>query len=423
MRATAAPQLDVRVFKRELTPTWLATTAVLAGQRQIDLTRPFTVAYLGSTTGVTPAVIAAAHPDAQVWVWDRRPGPLEATRRLRDAASLSNLVIHERSALPTRPVPSPFDIVVLEGVVDSVPAELRQHVVSWAGEHLRAGGLVALSYRTTVGWIDIVPIQRLVHHLATRGGRDPISAVPESIELLTRLQTGGAGYLAARPSVAGWVADLAAAAPQFVVDEYVERDLVPISHAQIDAELSNQGCVYVGSAELMDDMGVDIPEGVVEMVASAPTRTLRESYSDLAVRRSSRTDVFRLGSSTVPRADEGKILAALELTSVRSLDGALAELLSDDVRSALGTGRLAASKLDRDPDSARTLVRRLLDGGYAHPSSPDAGRAVAAAAVNGLNQAMSKVPDRDRVVALAEIGSAISVDLARDGFVTQRGSS
>jgi hypothetical protein len=226
------------------------------------------------------------------------------------------------------------------------------------------------------------------------------------------LQTGGAGYLTGRPNVAAWVEGLATAPPLFVVDEYVERDLMPTSHAQIAGDMLEHGCTYVGSAQLMDDVGLDVPDAVADLIAAAPSRTLRESYGDLAVRRTSRTDLFRLGSAPVPRADENTTLAALQLTGTRALHSTHAVSVPDGLLDALEQRTLSAAELDSDPDCARLLVRQLLDGGFAHPSSCDAGRADAEQAVERLNRAMSQSPDRAHVVALATIGSAIPSDLA-----------
>jgi hypothetical protein len=396
------------VFKRELTPTWLGLVALLAGQRAAHPGRGLTVAYLGSSSGVTPAVIAAAHPDTEVWAWDWRPRAVEAVRILRDGAQLSNLLVHEHATLPVDPVPTPFDIVVLEHVVDSVAADLRQQVVGWVGEHLRPGGIVALSYKTTVGWSEIVPVQRLVRHLATQEAREPIPAVADAIALLGRLQTGGAGFLAARPSVAAWVDDLSSVSADVVVDEYVERELAPTSHARISAAMSELGCVYLGSAALADDLGLQIPARTATLIAAARTRTLRESYGDLAVRRTSRTDVFRLGSSPLSRVEQATELAALHLVGLRQVRGPLEAVLSDEMQRALASGTLAAAALDPDLDNARALVRQLVDAGFAHPSNPDAARSESRRGIEALNEALAThaLADGQRVTAHTASGSA-----------------
>lgn len=55
----------------EMTPAWLATMALLLGQRPPDLTRPFRHADPGCGHGLTATIIAATCPHAEVWAFER----------------------------------------------------------------------------------------------------------------------------------------------------------------------------------------------------------------------------------------------------------------------------------------------------------------------------------------------------------------
>jgi hypothetical protein len=366
------------------------------------------VVYLGSRTGVTPSVIAAAHPSAEVYAWDHRPGAVEKARRLREEASLDNLVVHERPELPTD-YGAPADFVVVEGVVDSVSEELRSDVFALIERVLRPGGLVAMTFRTIIGWAEIVPVQRLIRYLATRDASDPTTQVRQTLELLARLATGGASYLAARPRVTQWLDELRTLAPADIVAEYVERDLRPVSHAQVSQRLAEGGCHFVGSAHLLDDLGLDIPPGVVDTIATAPTRALREWFGDLAVRRAHRCDVFRLGSVTSEHRQVDDAVAEQRFLTLRNPPhwGATVQL-GDDAYAALAGGEVTVADLGEDPDAAAAVTRALMSAGVVHPAVSAEVGDDASTSARALTAALTAMGDgaHDLVVS-SRIGSAV----------------
>ena len=409
MSDVEAPKADDRAFVRELTPTWLATATLLSGQRPPDLSRPFRVAYLGSSTGATPSVIAAVHPSATVWAWDPRPSAVEATRRLRDAATLDNLTVHERPDLPTD-LGATVDIVVVEGVIDSISDEQRAQVFGLIERVLRPGGLVALTYRTVVGWTEIAPVQRLIRYLATRDACDPVAQMPRIMDLLAQLAAGGASYLSSRPRVTAWIDDLRDLSAEDILAEYVERDLRPLSHAQVAEQLAKSGCHFVGSADLLDDLGLDIPQPLVGMIANAPTRTLRETFSDIALQRTSRCDLFRLGGTPLSSRERAETLATLPLVALRSPEQCeMAVPLTDVARAALAGDTIMVGDLDPDIESAGAVLRALMSAGAVHPLLHGEPHPDAAIRARSLSAAIAGADDGEHgaLVTATLIGSAV----------------
>ena len=94
-------------FRRELTPTWLSTCALLAGAPPLDPSRGLRVLDLQCRSGVQAAVLAAVHPDAEILAYDREPAHVERARDLATTAGLDNLSVAEatnpRSARWTAP--------------------------------------------------------------------------------------------------------------------------------------------------------------------------------------------------------------------------------------------------------------------------------------------------------------------------------
>lgn len=151
------PQLDQRLFRHELTPVWLQTAAVLAGE-VADVTDTLDrVAWFGCQAWATPAVVAAVHPSAPVRVWDPDPARLASLATVGRHAGLANLEIDERRSPSVSSLGGRFDLVVVDGLVDSATDIERERLITAAASLLRPGGFLVVGYRTVVGWGEVAP--------------------------------------------------------------------------------------------------------------------------------------------------------------------------------------------------------------------------------------------------------------------------
>jgi hypothetical protein len=229
-----------------------------------------------------------------------------------------------------------------------------------------------VTYRTTVGWVEIAPVQRLMRYVAQRDTGDPEGVVDRVLDLLADLQEGGAGYIVHRPVVAAWLAEeVFGGDPAAVMTEYLADDMRPISHAQLVEWLDPFGLAYVGSARLTDDLDLDVNDELKEMIDAAPSPLVREAYRDIAVRRATRADVFRLGGERLSSIQSNEYLSALKLSG------------------------------EHPPDRDSIGLRVLLDAGAIDPMSvlPHAPNAQVRA--DRLSAAIS-----ESIVVAADIGSA-----------------
>lgn len=403
-----------RAFTPELTPTWLATAALLHGQRPPDLAAGLRCAYVGGPPA-TAAVVAAVHPGAEVWTWDPRPGAVEARRLLRHAADLPGLHVHERPDLDGM-APGPLDLVVVDGVVDTDPA-LADEVMGLVARALRPGGLLGVAYRTTVGWSEVVPVARLLRHLVAADPRPPVEAVPDALAVLARLGGDDAGYVPARPAASGWVDGLLAADVAEVVADHVEQGLAPLSAAGLAARLGPTGCTFVGSARL-DDPLVDLLPAAAAAVPPSAGPATREALADLALGRTDRVDLFRLGTAPLSPRERRARVAAVVVTGLdpaerRSPHRAAAPAAGPDPDPGGLDGPVPVAALARDLGhrSPPVLLARLLTGGHAHPVVP--GR-LDPAAVDGarrLNAVLGAGPGAP-LLAVARAGTAVAADAA-----------
>ena len=181
-------------FRRELTPTWMSTCAVLAGVPPLDTSRGLRVLDLACRSGVQAAVLAAVHPEAEILAYDHDPAHVERARDLALAAGLDNLFVAEaKDAGRATDGAGDVDVLLLDDVValsDEDRSAANRDIVR---HRVRAGGLVAVSYRTTNAWAELAPLRHLARQLGVgaRGGDDDTAWF---LDVLAQLRAGAARH-------------------------------------------------------------------------------------------------------------------------------------------------------------------------------------------------------------------------------------
>lgn len=410
------PRTDRRRFRHELTPVWLRAAATFAGESTgpADLAR---VAWFGCGAPATPAVVAAVDPGVEVCVWDPLASLLVTVDALRAGAGLPNLTVHDRPSPPDFANLGACDLVVIDGVLDAVTDGLRDEVLGAISSLVRPGSFVAVRYGTTVGWGEVTPLVRLLRRtLATAGSPKSHKA---AFDMLALLRDRGAAYVSARPYVAAWLDELLTAPIADVIESYCMGEFHPMSHAQVSEAMSAVGASFVTSAYL-DDPLVAAPAPLSRQVRAASPSVLRESLTDLAVRRTFRVDVFRLGSSPLPNRTRRSALQRMPLVEV-GLDGLHtlgASWAVPTMTREVGTSwdalrrRGGASMREVWPEATprrrEALVRQALGAGLLHPAVrqvPD-GAAEAASRLTAALQRQGR-DERDRYVVAADLGTAL----------------
>jgi hypothetical protein len=411
-------------FTRELTPTWLATAALVAGQRPPDLGRIERYVQLGAGNGETAAVVAANHPNTDVWVWDRHPEHLDSTRRLADAAGLANLAVHEHRDLPLDLGGGPADVIVVQDVLAAVDDHERARISTAVGATLRPGGLLCVTYPTLVGWAEIAPVQALLRQLALAHRGQARDLVPSVLDVLERLRAGGARYLIHRPVVAAWLDALRTLDPAELTARYLRDPFRPMSPAHVAATFAIPGCELVGSARLTDDLDLDLSPELAERVSGAVNRVLQETYRDLATRRSYRLDVYRLGGSPLSAPERHEQLGWVGLAGLAAPEEPPAVAVGREAWQQLTSFGVTAAALHDDPEQVGRIVRILMDAGQAHPVVAGGPTRAATEACEALNAALAADGPAD-VQAMPLLGSAISSARASTvrGIPAGRGSS
>jgi SAM-dependent methyltransferase len=423
---------------REMTPAWLATTALLLGQRPPDLSQPFRYADLGCGHGLTATIVAATCPHAEVWGFDFNPVHVESGRQLASAAGLTNLHFQEASfadlaALPADGLPE-FDFIVSHGVASWISPENFAHLTRIIGQRLRSGGLAYLSYNVTTGWAAVLPARTLMRTLMRSGHQRPDQAAAAIFNYLDILKDSGALFFAANPMVEKRLTETRKQDQRYLAHEFLNADWHPLMFAEMAEAMKAVKCTYIGSATLPENVdAISVPPGMMKLVTEATDPILRETLRDFGLAQTFRRDVYRRG--TLPlmalehlrlfdevelvwtgRVPDDPIVLGSPLGQVTGMPEIYAPLMKMVMAEDHTVGALHRSDAfaNRQAIDLSQAVSLLIASGYLHPALPVAVRTNARAGTDRLNAAICAFNadggDIPRLAA-ATIGSEVGVDL------------
>jgi len=419
---------------REMTPAWLALTALLLGQCPPDLSRPFRYADLGCGHGMTALFVAASCPQAEVWGFDFNPAHIAAARQYASQVGLSNITFVETSfadlaAQPAAALPE-FDFIVSHGVLSWISPANQKLLVEVIRQRLRAGGLAYVSYNTLTGWASMVPVRALMHLLAEAGTERSDQAALTTLDLMERVRATGARFFTQHPDLQERLATLRKQNPRYLAHEFLNADWHPLMCADVMAAMAEARCEYIGSAALAENIDVaSVPAELAPMLAQYRDPRIRETLRDIGMAGAFRRDVYRRGVVPLLPQEQVRLLERLRFTRIGPLPEADVSFATpigtlngrpevyQPLLALLRQGPVTLGELHR-ADPARSwgevvqALSLLTGGGQVHPMLPEP--AAGAATARALNEWISDVNadggDMPRLVAPA-IGSMIAADL------------
>lgn len=400
---------------REMTPAWLATTALMLGQRPPDLAQPFRYADLGCGHGLTATIVAATCPHAEVWGFDFNPAHIESARRLASAAGLTNLHFREASfadlATQTQTDPGSFDFVVSHGVISWISAENRARLVHIIGQWLRPGGLVYLSYNVATGWAAMLPVRALMRVLMQTNHERSDQAATGLMNYLETMKDAGAHFLSANPMTGQRLAELRKQDVRYIAHEFLNADWNPLMFADVVEAMADAKCSYIGSATLTENIDpVSVPAGMMSLVTAATDPVLRETLRDFGLAKSFRRDIYRRGVLPMPSAEQIRLVDGIELvwtgrqaedpiklaTPIGEVQG-LPEIYTP-LMAMLQEGARTIGSIRHDGRFARRpvadilqAVSLLISSDYINAALPSAVQASARASTDRLNAAIGAI--------------------------------
>ncbi|GAB2175709.1 class I SAM-dependent methyltransferase [Dongia sp. agr-C8] len=297
-----------RRFVRELGPAWLDFTALICGFQPPPREDGFAWCELGCGHGVTPALLAAAHPQGQFHGIDLMPRHIEFAETLCREAEIPNARFHalDFAGAATLDLPR-FDMIVAHGVYTWVDAAAQADLLHFVDRLLKPGGLLYLSYDCLPGWAGDMPLQHLLRTLTAGGTGDSVARLDSADRVITALQGLGAEVLRLGAMGREWEELRRRLPPSYFVHQFLPPAWKPVYVTELRQAVAGIGLAPIGSATIRENVDAfTLERPARELVAAASDPDLRELLRDYLLMKRFRRDVF------------GRAVAALDAAAARA---------------------------------------------------------------------------------------------------------
>jgi SAM-dependent methyltransferase len=284
----------VRSFFRSLAPAWLDHVAIVSGFAPPARNGGFTFCELGCGQGVTPAILAATHPDGAFYGIDAMPSHIEHGRRFAAEAAIANTNFYavDFTTAAGMGLPS-FDYIVAHGVYSWVNAQSQAALRAFVDRHLKPGGLAYISYNAMPGRAIDVPLQRLVLELGNTLPGDSMNRLTAATTIVHRLVNLKPPALAASSFLHRLRKNKQRLASPYLVHELMIGSWAALWVTQVRAEMTTIGLTPVGSATLIQNFdSLILGRAARKALATISNDNVREFARDLLINQSFRCDVF-----------------------------------------------------------------------------------------------------------------------------------
>jgi phospholipid N-methyltransferase len=419
-------------YYRELTPSFLSFALLSQGIRPPNLTGKLRYCELGAGHGFTCNVVAATHPEGEVWATDFNPAFAATARRIADAAGISNIKVFDSSfeEFAAFDLP-PFDMIVLHGIYSWVMAEHRKSIVDFIRDRLAFGGVVYLSYNCLPGWAPILPLRRLLSEMAQRATGSTEERIEKALDEAEELAALGAGYLQANESARTQLGKIRGMSRQYIAHEYFNRIWTPLYHLDVARQMHQAKLTFAASAELQHHVErlCLTPEQRTK-IASIDDPPFRETVRDLMLNQQFRKDIFVRGPERLLASERRELLlktrfalvwprnqvelGASYTQGIYPLDGGPAAELLDALVS--GPKTMAEMVSSADPAEFERKVEAmvvLVGTGRVEPGLPAAGDAERAERTRRFNDViLDRARHGDQLQSMVSpvLGGAIKVE-------------
>jgi trans-aconitate methyltransferase len=416
-------------YYRELTPPHLAFALLAKGIRPPNPSGRLRYCELGAGHGFTCNVVAATHPEAEVWATDFNPSFAATARRLAEAAGTPNLKVYDCSFEEFAALDLPqFDTVVLHGVYSWVMAEHRKAIVDFLRDKLAIGGVVYLSYNCLPGWAPLLPLRRFLRETSQRSTGTTEERIENSLNEAERLMQLGAGYFAANASAQNQIGAIRRMPRYYVAHEYFNEIWTPLYHLDVARQMHTAKLTFAVSADvvhLLDRLCLTTDQQA--NIAAIDDPPFRETVRDFMLNQQFRKDVFVRGPEALRASERRELLLATRfaLCAPRSqIEGqteypqgryALDQGPAERVLSALAEGPRSMGELG-DIAAFDVLLEALLvlvGIGRVQPALPADGAEARAERAKRLNTAVldrARHGDELQYLASPVLGGAIKLE-------------
>jgi SAM-dependent methyltransferase len=284
----------VRTFFHTLAPAWLDHVAIVSGFAPPARDGAFAFCELGCGQGVTTAILAGTHPHGCFHGIDVMPSHVEHACRFAAEGKIVNVQFHAADFATAADMDLPsFDYIVAHGIYSWVDAQSRVGLHAFFDRHLKAGGLVYVSYNALPGRAADLALQRLMRALGNTFPGDSRRRYRAAATIVRRLADLHSPALAASSFLDRLRQDKKRFANSYLVHELMTENWDALSVTQVRAEMGSIGLIPVGSASLVQNFdSLVLGRAARKALARISDDDVREFARDFLINQTFRCDVF-----------------------------------------------------------------------------------------------------------------------------------
>lgn len=288
-------------FYKEMQPTWLAYIVNTLGCTAPDVSAPYTYCELGCGGGINTLVAAACNPAGRFVGVDFNPQHIQAARHAAQQAGIGNVEFVEASFEDfAQQDHAPFDFIVTHGVWSWLPPQAKRAILQTVHAHLKPQGLLYLQYMCYPGAARLIALQKVLHEVSLASNGSSADSAVQGVALLRQLAQAGAGLFVDNPEIEAELAALEKEHPDYLAHDFLTDYWQPEHSADVHRMIGQLGMSYLGSANCFENMDtLSVPGHVQPVLASLPTRSLKETVRDVARNQNQRVDVFQKQPQTL----------------------------------------------------------------------------------------------------------------------------
>ena len=282
-------------FYKEMQPAWLNTVLTTLGCAAPDITRSYTYCELGCGGGINLLVAAACNPLGRFIGVDFNPLHIAKAREIQAQVGLKNVEFVEASFQDfARRDYGLFDYVACHGVWSWLPAHAKREVLQVLHERLQPEGVLYLQYMCYPAAARLIALQKVLYEVSLATGDNSAKSVVQGLQVLRQLANAGAGLFIDNPEIEKELSMLEKERPEYLAHDFLTEHWKPDHSVDMHRLLGQVGLSYVGSSNFWENMDtVSIPGAMQPLLARVGSRSLKETFRDVARNQSQRTDIYQ----------------------------------------------------------------------------------------------------------------------------------
>ncbi|MBT3914802.1 MAG: methyltransferase domain-containing protein [Rhodospirillaceae bacterium] len=295
----------------ELSPIFLNYVSALNGHHPVPLEDSFSYCDLGCGFGVTTNGLAQLFPQGQFTGIDFNEDQITtATELAKDCGSTNvEFMALDINHVTDAELPQ-YDFIVLHGLFSWVDPGTRDNIRKFVADHLKADGLVYVSYNCMPGWAALAPLRDVVLTHTAGMTTDNLIKTQAGLDYLDFMATNNAAFFVDNPPAREFLEEIKSKDIEYVTHElFVDSSKAYYFH-QVAAEMRSAGLSYSGSADLhLNFIDLAVPAEFREILLQATSRLEYESRGDFIRNQRFRKDVFKNSRKTMSEEEQLETLS------------------------------------------------------------------------------------------------------------------